>query len=181
MMLLWNWYKSVLRQHPLVTKATTACGLMSVSDVLCQTVEQSMHRQILLEQGPTTSLQGGCPTNTASPYDPSENKKILAYDWKRTLHVGLTGASFSGPISHAWYGILERLVKSRGGGGVAVKMLLDAVLFSPVAVAGYFVWRAQLEGRGWEGTWQKLETKWSSAVVASWSFWPLLNIVYVPY
>lgn len=109
--------------------------------------------------------------NTAS------NLKLLQFNWQRTLHVGLTGFTFSGPISHAWYGLLEGIVGSLGlasfYSSLATKMLLDAAIFSPVAVAGYFVWRSVLDGS--DIRW-KLEHKWIPAVQASWSFWPLANV-----
>jgi hypothetical protein len=101
------------------------------------------------------------------------------HDWDRSIHVAITGLTFSGPISHVWYGLLERLVPRSGMDGVVLKMILDALLFSPMAVAGYFVWRTLLEGSGWEGTRRKLTTKWASAVLASWSFWPAANVMYV--
>lgn len=182
--MVWNMYKSVLSRHPLLTKATTACGLMSISDILCQTLEQSMNRRILLEQGPYTSLQGGCPTNVTATFDANENHTLTHYNWTRTAHVGITGLTFSGPISHAWYGILERLVpqimrssNSHVAISIGYKMLLDAFLFSPIAVAGYFIWRATLEGKDWKGIMNKLQSKWKLAVIASWSFWPVANIV----
>jgi hypothetical protein len=210
-MRLWSWYKFVLVNHPLATKATTAGGLMFVSDVLCQTVERStIHHQTIMipseEQeedphmlSPQLLQLGGARSTTnvikaASPIDDhtnDSNDKLfhhdddshMHHDWdrKRSIHVAITGLTFSGPISHLWYGLLERLVTTRSGSiaGLVMKMTLDALLFSPVAVAGYFVWRTLLEGSGWEGTRRKLNTKWASAVLASWSFWPAANIMYV--
>jgi hypothetical protein len=111
--------------------------------------------------------------------DDDDDDDLHHHDWDRSIHVAITGLTFSGPISHAWYGLLERLVNRSGIPGLVMKMALDALLFSPVAVAGYFVWRTLLEGSGWEGTRRKLNNKWASAVLASWSFWPAANIMYV--
>jgi hypothetical protein len=192
-MRLWSWYKFVLVKHPLATKATTASGLMFVSDVLCQTAERSVihHQVIPSEQGPRNKISlllhgrtndGIMATSpSARPDDHNDKMTFLfdSHDWDRSMHVAITGLTFSGPISHIWYGLLERLVTRSGIAGVVMKMILDAFLFSPVAVAGYFVWRTLLEGSGWIGTRRKLNTKWMSAVVASWSFWPATNIMYV--
>jgi hypothetical protein len=145
-------------ERPLMIKATTAATLMSISDILCQTYEQ---RQ-----------------------DASVDDHTSNLNWQRTFHVGVTGLTFSGPISHYWYGLLERLVHMINATltshvqlndmtDLALKLLLDAVLFSPVAVAGYFLWRSVLERSNIR---RKLHQKWWSALQASWSFWPLANI-----
>lgn len=190
--MLWQQYKHALSRYPLTVKATTAATLMSCSDVLGQTFEQGGYRQILnkhdsdsTESLDQINLHNGCPTNTKR-YHPDDipddvataNSKLLQYDWERMMHVGVTGFTFSGPISHGWYNLLEgvvgRLALTSAYSSIAAKMSLDAILFSPIAVAGYFVWRSVLEGS--DVQW-KLEHKWMSAVQASWSFWPMANIV----
>ena len=61
---------------------------------------------------------------------------------------------------------------------MAWQLALDALLFSPVAIGGYFVWRTVLENSNVLDTiaW-KLQFKWLPALQASWSFWPLANVV----
>ena len=186
--MVWQQYKNALTRYPLAVKATTAATLMSCSDILGQTYERSSYRKILTQHedsNPVVDLQKGCPVNTKRSSNPDEvaasNNKLLHYDWQRTLHVGVTGLTFSGPISHAWYNLLEAMVGRMAlvttaftHSSLIIKLLLDAVLFSPIAVAGYFVWRSILEGTSVQ--W-KLEHKWLSALQASWSFWPLANVV----
>ena len=151
---------------------------MSLSDVGCQTIERNAAKQLIETLGPDVNLQNGCPTNMQCPSSQQGNKKLLYHDWVRTAHVGITGLTFSGPISHAWYGILERIVTIRHYyGGLLIRMILDAVLFSPIAVGGYFTWRGILEGKEWHGIIEKLELKWANALFASWSFWPAANIM----
>jgi len=222
----WQWYQRALTNQPLTTKAVTAAALMSVSDTLCQLYEQAGYRSILHEYSyfvdPSSSnsnkddndiiaasavnLQRGCPTNTECQPDNSpssfrdDNLQLLQYDKSRTLQVGLTGLTFAGPISHAWYGILESTVARfslmltaapTGASLVLLKLVLDALVFSPVAVAGYFVWRTLLEHAPQmlrlstqkhttsildQLQW-KLEHKWWPALQASWSFWPFANVI----
>jgi hypothetical protein len=176
---MWNWYKSMLTKRPLWTKASTSCVLMTVSDVGCQAMERSMNKELVATRGPDINLQAGCPTNVNASLDYSKkNQQLLEYDWSRTLQVGITGLTYSGPISHVWYGLLERLVTTRHYyGGLVLRMTLDALLFSPMAVAGYFSWRGILEGKSMTELQEKLATKWQHAVVASWSFWPAANIM----
>ena len=56
-------------------------------------------------------------------------------------------------------------------------MILDAAVFSPVAVAGYFTWRSALDGGDLEAIRQKLDSKVKGAIMASWQFWPIANVV----
>ena len=173
----WAWYKSMLASRPLLTKATTSAIIMSGSDILCQRVETTLHQSIMDKHGPTTNLQGGCPANvTASPAQNPDT--LFRFDWNRTSHVALTGFTWNGPIAHTWYQLLEMIVTTRHViWGMTARLLLDAVVFSPVAVAGYFIWRSILEGQGKDAIVTKLKTKWIGAVHASWSFWPVANLV----
>jgi protein Mpv17 len=160
----WQWYRSSLSSRPLLTKATTSAVIVSISDVACQSWEVS-------------SSTGVEDVSKKPP-----NNKVVGQDWERTSHVAITGFTFSGPISHVWYTILESIVgrvviQEQKVWGIALRMLLDAFLFSPVAVAGYFTWRTLLEGKGLDGVHDKLQHTWKGALLASWHFWPLVNIV----
>jgi antibiotic biosynthesis monooxygenase (ABM) superfamily enzyme len=60
-------------------------------------------------------------------------------------------------------------------------MLSNTLCFT---VAGYFTWRTLLEGSGVDGVVEKLRARWKGALVASWQFWPAVNVfnfAFVPY
>ena len=174
---VWSWYKSCLLNHPLPTKALTSATIMTTSDALCQRYEIGVAEKIVREKGPKVNLQNGCPTNVNCSSS-STSSQHLFHDWQRSSHVAITGLTLSGPISHAWYNILERMVTIRHRYlGIAARMVLDAALFSPVAVACYFTWRSALEGKDVDGILDKLEAKWSKALMASLSYWPAANLV----
>ena len=77
----WTWYKSMLVAKPLVTKSLTSSGIMGVSDIFCQKV---VVRAIPDEERPSK------------------------LDSVRILHAAITGALWSGPITHYWYIVLEK-------------------------------------------------------------------------
>lgn len=148
----WEIYKSCLAKKPLLTKSVTSSVIMSVSDVLCQRLEQNIMQQV------------------------TEEKKDQ--DWRRTADVATTGFIYSGPISHTWYAILEFVVTVEDKLlGLVLRMLLDAFIFSPVAVTGYFTMRTILEGGGPSNISAKLQSSFLWALFASWKFWPCANII----
>ena len=77
----WTWYKTMLVAKPLVTKSLTSSCIMSASDVMCQEV-----------------------VSRATPVKERPSK----LDSTRVLHVAITGALWSGPITHYWYIVLEK-------------------------------------------------------------------------
>mmetsp|Transcript_27622 Transcript_27622/g.40026 ORF Transcript_27622/g.40026 Transcript_27622/m.40026 type:complete len:261 (-) Transcript_27622:61-843(-) len=180
--MMWTAYKQLLAKHPLLTKACTSATMMSASDATIQTYETRDQTKLVhaFEQRYPTqipNLQKGCPTFVQAP-SPMNAMEQTQRDWKRTGDLAVTGLLYSGPISHAWYSVLEKVVKAKGRVvNVAIKMALDALLFSPVAVAGYFTVRTALEGGDANAVKNKLEKKWRDAYLASLTFWPLANVV----
>lgn len=115
----WAWYKTMLVTQPLVTKSLTSSCIMSFSDVMCQKV--------------------------VSKADPE--KRPLKLDSTRVLHVAITGAVWSGPITHYWYILLEKMygVIAKVTNiqepviGLMVKLILDSIIFSSVTITGMFL------------------------------------------
>lgn len=181
----WRWYKKMLENNPLVTKAITAGILMGTSDVLSQSFEQAtdvLKREQRMQGAHTSPLVVSSPTEFIATFE----EFVARYNWNRSMHVAITGLTFTGPLTHTWYNILEGIVARSipripilAVGVVpqlAYKMFLDAFLYSPVAIGGYFVWRTELEG-GSADIWEKLQVVYPQALVASWSFWPAANII----
>uniref|UniRef100_A0A7S4UV45 Peroxisomal membrane protein MPV17 n=1 Tax=Ditylum brightwellii TaxID=49249 RepID=A0A7S4UV45_9STRA len=187
--LMWTAYNQILHKHPLVTKACTSAVMMCASDATIQTYELRDQQPLASSNftkgynTPTTQLKSAnLPKGVSFVHTPTTNPssviKQAQRDWKRTGDVAITGLLYTGPISHAWYSILEKIVKARGRClNIAIKMLLDAVIFSPVAVAGYFTVRTALEGGDANAIQRKLNKKWRDAYLASLTFWPLANVV----
>jgi len=186
--MFWSQYKSLLLKRPLATKAITSAILMATSDSLCQLYELEDKREV--SSIPLTdSTSSSSILLATSPSDcKQQQQQEQFFSWQRTFHVAITGLTLSGPISHVWYNSLERCVVHWGlhrrvALALGVKLVLDALLFTPVAVAGYFVWRQALL---WPSKQQQQQQEsmallpfstWVQAVQASWSFWPMANVV----
>jgi protein Mpv17 len=147
---VWAAYRKVLAQHPLTTKAATSAVLASISDTISQRVESTL---------------------------PSNKDQKFHHDWTRTGHILTTGFFYSGPMAHYWFTFLELIVKVENQLlGLICRLLLDATIFSPFTVFGYFSVRTLLEGKGVPAIQQKLQKAWWKAVVAAWKFWPIVNV-----
>ncbi|EWM30595.1 peroxisomal membrane protein 2 [Nannochloropsis gaditana] len=75
---------------------------------------------------------------------------------RRTLGFFLFGGLVTGPLCHYWYGLLEKKVRGlQGGKNVAMKVLLDKLLFTPPFLAlTLFLLRLLESGRpgaAWRG------------------------------
>jgi hypothetical protein len=146
----WSAYKGLLSARPLLTKSVTSAVLAGVSDSLTQRVESKI----------------------------ANDDTCHRHDWIRTSHILTTGFVYSGPISHYWFALLERIVKFQNPVlGLAGRLLLDALLFSPFTIAGYFTIRTLLEGKGYDAIRLKLQRAWAKSVLAAWKFWPAVNVV----
>jgi protein Mpv17 len=96
----------------------------------------------------------------------------------RIAQVAITGFVWSGPSTHTWYAVLERIVTIQDPIlGLIARIILDALIYSPLTVSGYFVVRAILEGDGWRSIQEKLQTKFFGTVLGAWKFWPAANII----
>jgi len=142
---------------------------MATSDVLSQTLE----RRYVLRKRP--------------------------WDSSRTFQVAMTGGLLSGPLSHVWYNLLNRVgtaetVQSRVR-RLPASLALDALVFSPIAVAGYLLFRTFLAMQDckdscdiaslskspavqpYDNVMTRLQPLWWSTLQASWSFWPVANVI----
>ena len=146
----WTSYKVMLSQHPLLTKSVTSSVMTAFSDGICQQLTKGAAKQ---------------QTKTK-------------FDFTRSLHVAIVGFVWSGPVTHNWYSILEKIVTIKNPiGGLIARIILDAIIFSPVTVTGYFACRSILEGSGMAGIRDKLSTRFVPAVTGAWKFWPAANVI----
>ena len=148
----WDIYTTALIQKPLLTKSLTSCGTNAFSDVLCQ------------------KLLGLNATEEVA-------SKI---DLERFVHAAVTGLVWSGPVTHYWYNLLFGKLTAPIKDpivGLIVRIFLDAIIFSPVTVSGYFALRSILEGSGFAGVKEKLSTRLFTTVAGAWKFWPAANVI----
>jgi len=166
----WAGYKALLIERPILTKAVTSALIMSLSDGVTQQFERS-------KLGQEKVVGRVSADGSSSTYPPP------AQNWRRTWETAMTGFFWSGPVSHSWYQILEQIVAllrvptGQPVVGLISRILLDALIFSPVTIAGYFAVVTLFQGGNVQDIKKKLQGRWRKTVVAAWSFWPAVNVV----
>lgn len=156
----WSIYSDLLVKSPLATKAITSSCTNALSDVLCQ--------KLVIDASSGEEEADGVATTKAS------------FDSQRFRDAAITGLVWSGPVTHYWYKILFGHLTVRMKDPVLklmAQIVLDAIIFSPVTVSGYFTVRSVLEGSGWRGVKDKLSTRLFSTVLGAWKFWPAANVI----
>lgn len=165
MQMAWSSYVRLLHSHPLKTKALTSAFITSLSDVGLQLYEG---------RGQLRAATAGA-TTSAEPF---------RLNGARTGILSAVGLFYSGPVNHFWFSILERLVTTSNRWAAAgLKLVIDQTCFAPCVIAGYMTVRGALEGRSAASIAERLQDRWSDAVVACYQFWPAANMLafaYVP-
>ena len=183
---MWSRYLSALQAAPLRTKAATSASICAVSDLGLQLYENGQQKAIVTRLQATygenapVNLQRGCAVNVGYQIpEGSAAKAQIALDLKRTSILATVGLLYSGPINHAWYAVLEKLVRVRGAAAAAVtKTTIDQLVFTPFAIGGYFCVRGLLEGNSIDPEIiTKLKRKLVDATLAAYQFWPFAQLV----
>lgn len=149
----WQWYKLSLRNRPLLTKSATSAVVMTISDILTQKMERFMMKHDPQESSAklTKRHAAGSTSMAIQPHSPPRSPSSMLSslnDWRRTGDVAITGFVWSGPVSHTWYAILERVVTvNHRILGIVIRLALDATIFSP-CVGTYHTGHSKLRGIG---------------------------------
>jgi len=172
----WNAYRRLLHTHPLKTKALTSSFITGLSDVGLQFYEQHSTHALTERRHEEHAPDNDCDIPLFS--GASVFEETTDFKWSRTLTLAAVGLLYSGPLNHLWFGTLEKLVRiPHQGASVAFKLLVDQVMFAPVAIAGYMIVRGTFEGKSKGEIRSQLQEKLAVATKAAWQFWPVVNLI----
>ncbi len=87
------------------------------------------------------------------------------------------GALFNGPLGHLWYQGLDWAVRLNGARGVAAKVLLDQLVFTPPLTLGYFIWQNALSNSAdlSEACSSASKRLWPTLQV-NWLYWSVVHV-----
>ncbi|DBA72369.1 hypothetical protein WJX79_001307 [Trebouxia sp. C0005] len=101
------------------------------------------------------------------------------YDYWRTARFATYGILVHGPLSHVWYGILDKNVMPRtpkSPAAVVTKMALDQLLLSPIGICLFYSIIKTMEGQSDKIT-QTLKDKFWPTLLAGYAVWPLAHVI----
>lgn len=98
-------------------------------------------------------------------------------DLPRLARFAAFGLVLQGPAGHAWYNLLERVVRLPGVAGIAGKVAADQLLFAPVFTSIFFGYLVLTEGGQFVDVREAVTSRLPSTLVASWKVWPLAHII----
>ncbi|XP_022122248.2 mpv17-like protein 2 [Pieris rapae] len=109
-------------------------------------------------------------------------KDMEKYDFKRTMHMGFSGAAV-GVLCHHWYKVLDRFIIGKTTDMVIKKLLLDQLIFSPVMIVTFFGSLALLEDDPVDNFKEEVRQKFVTLYKAEWMVWPpaqIINFYFLP-
>jgi len=106
------------------------------------------------------------------------HEKVKKLDFQRAGRFSFVGLTLHGPFFLKGYGWLDRQFGAAKTLQNAVKKsAVGQVTIFPVYVSLMFMYLGLLEGRGVEGSWQRLQQSLPKTLVTGTMFWPAANVV----
>lgn len=100
--------------------------------------------------------------------------RAAGWDRSRSLTMGLTGLTITGPLAHALFMRLEQIAPGTAARAVAAKVGMNAA-FMPAMIAATLSTAWAIEGRSLAEIKASLEEQLLPAVGAGLMFWPAVN------
>ncbi|XP_013381394.1 mpv17-like protein [Lingula anatina] len=106
------------------------------------------------------------------------------YDGLETLRRSLAGCIFIGPLNFTWVRIAERIFSpSRTFVAVARRVLVEQVVFGPIAITTFYCANNLFERRSLKESWEELHEKFFKTYEVRCMYFPFvqfINYKYVP-
>ncbi|CAN8030661.1 unnamed protein product [Ixodes persulcatus] len=105
------------------------------------------------------------------------------FDARQSVNFFIVGLLYTGSISVAWFGIVERLIVIDGFAAAVIKVLVSQVFFSPLFTLGLLVVYGLLKGQSWKDIGENIRTKYVALLCSRFIVYPLaqfINFEFVP-
>mmetsp|Transcript_27703 Transcript_27703/g.76236 ORF Transcript_27703/g.76236 Transcript_27703/m.76236 type:complete len:259 (+) Transcript_27703:111-887(+) len=99
------------------------------------------------------------------------------FDAKRFINLALFGLTYFGPAGHYFYNFLDAQIPGTNSRIVAIKILVDQLIWTPFFLAIFFAYVGVTKGNSLAMVQRKLERDLFAACQASWRVWPLVHAV----
>lgn len=105
-----------------------------------------------------------------------EGSGISGYSFERAVQIGAMGCILIGPVLHLWYGFLWRLLPRNDALTIVKRLVVDQLLFAPVAVASSLSFLAAAQGQASDIP-RRLHEQVPGAVLNNWKLWPAAQAI----
>jgi len=105
------------------------------------------------------------------------------FDYVRLIRLASFGLLMHGPIGHFFYGFLDEKMPGTAGMTVALKVLIDQVLWAPIFTVLFFTYIGLASGDGPAKIIEKCKKDVITGVTGSWKVWPIahaINFKFIP-
>lgn len=106
-----------------------------------------------------------------------------AFDYARLIRLASFGLLLHGPIGHYFYGFLDSQMPKTDPITVALKVLIDQVLWAPIFTVLFFTYIGLASGDGPNKIIEKCKKDVITGVTGSWKVWPIahaINFKFIP-
>ena len=105
---------------------------------------------------------------SSAPFDPQRTGRMVTW-----------GGLFNGPAGHVFYAQLDRFITMAGARGIACKIAVDQLLFTPPLTFAYFVWQFLLSSPSPSaaGAAENASSNLWPTLKVNWAYWSLVHIV----
>ncbi|KAD4384818.1 hypothetical protein R6Q59_011032 [Mikania micrantha] len=164
MLKIWVWYKNCLAVHPVKTQIISSGLIWGLGDLAAQAVTSSTaakKKHMFL----------------------SDDDRDLSINWRRVVATSLFGMTFVGPIGHYWYEGLDRFLQYRikyppkSMRFVAMKVVLDGVIFGPVDLLVFFAYMGIVSGKNLTQVNEEVKRDFLPALIVEGGIWPIVQVV----
>eukprot|EP00276_Gloeochaete_wittrockiana_P017587 CAMPEP_0184336122 /NCGR_PEP_ID=MMETSP1089-20130417/4537_1 /TAXON_ID=38269 ORGANISM="Gloeochaete wittrockiana, Strain SAG46.84" /NCGR_SAMPLE_ID=MMETSP1089 /ASSEMBLY_ACC=CAM_ASM_000445 /LENGTH=321 /DNA_ID=CAMNT_0026661065 /DNA_START=15 /DNA_END=980 /DNA_ORIENTATION=+ len=110
-------------------------------------------------------------------------KKTDSPDWARVIRIGLWALLYNGPVLHAWFLFLQRLIQSTSPQAVVAKTLIDQFGMGPVYLSCFFCYMGLVQGESKNLILARIQRDMLPTLKAGWFYWipaQLINFKFVP-
>ncbi|CAI5732589.1 unnamed protein product [Hyaloperonospora brassicae] len=148
-------YDRWLQHSPLLTKGVTSAILFGVGDRLAQQMEDAK---------PSEGESHDAETDDDS------------FGLKRTARMMVWGGLFFAPFNHAWYNLLEKVVRGNTATAIVKKIAADQLIVTPPVTLSFFTYAGLSDGKSLHDTMEHASAKLRPTLAANWAVWPLVHV-----
>lgn len=144
-----RWYATQLEVNPIPTKCITGGLLFGCGDYTAQRIKAWY----------------------------SDTNKHFEWEAHRTLKMMVWGGCVNAFFGHHWYNLVEKLVPRQGITGIATKIALDQLTWTPCIDVAFLGTMALWNAKGVDGAIIEVQEKLWPTLVANWKVWPMFHVI----